>query len=223
MRLSDTYDVPESVASGPHSPAFAKFLRNWFGDTTALTHGELDITFLNDLTPEELSLARELIRRNLKLKYTHIVEGAAALHDPDAVPILHELLDNEPDMDRQLTIAGALWKINRDPVFIETLRRVRAVCPSLFGYFHAFKVLWLDDERALDLLIWLLDVKDAMVHFTALKILNELELGRRMPGVFANEMPHQSSDYKRLQTDPTFRAKMTDAIHCRNRESKNGM
>jgi len=223
MRLSDTYDVPESVASGPHSPAFAKFLRNWFGDTTALTHGELDITFLNDLTSEELSLARELIRRNLKLKYTHIVEGAAALHDPDAVPIMHELLDNEPDMDRQLTIAGALWKINRDPVFIETLRKVRAARPSLFQYFHAFKVLWLDDERALDFLIGLLDVKDAMVQFTALKILNELELGRRMPGVFARDMPHQPADYNRQRNDPAFRTRMVEAIHRRNREGKNGI
>lgn len=222
MRLSDTYDVPESVASGPHSPAFAKFLRNWFGDTTALTHGELDITFLNELTPEELSLARELIRRNLKLKYTHIVQGAAALHDPAAVPILHQLLDNEPDMDRRLTISGALWKINRDQAFIETLREVRAIRPSLFGYFHTLKVLWLDDERALDFLIDLLNVKDKMVHLTALGLLNELEFGRSMPGVPAREMPHQPPDYNRLRTDPAFRAIMTEAIHRRNRESKNG-
>jgi hypothetical protein len=125
-------------------------------------------------------------------------------------------------MDRQLTIAGALWKINRDPVFIETLRKVRAARPSLFQYFHAFKVLWLDDERALDFLIGLLDVKDAMVQFTALKILNELELGRRMPGVFARDMPHQPADYNRQRNDPAFRTRMVEAIHRRNREGKNG-
>jgi hypothetical protein len=57
LRLRDSYDVPEDVAAGPHSPAFGKFLWNWFGDTSAVTHGELDLTFLNDLAPEELSLS----------------------------------------------------------------------------------------------------------------------------------------------------------------------
>jgi hypothetical protein len=75
MWLSDAYDIPEGVAAGSHSPVFAKFLRSWFADTRAITHGELDIRFLDDLTPEELSLARELIRRNLKTKHSHIIEG----------------------------------------------------------------------------------------------------------------------------------------------------
>jgi hypothetical protein len=93
VRLSDTHDVPATVASGDHSPAFAKFLSNWFGDTTRLTHGGLDITLLNDLTHDELSVARELIRRNLHLKLSHIIQGAAALDDAEAVPILRAMLE----------------------------------------------------------------------------------------------------------------------------------
>ena len=58
MRLADSYDIPDEVSRGPHSPAFEQFLRNWFGDTYALTHGELDLSFLDDLPPEELALAR---------------------------------------------------------------------------------------------------------------------------------------------------------------------
>lgn len=131
MILRDSYDVPQEVASGLHSPAFAKFLRNWFGDTTALTHGELDFTFLQDLTPGELSVARELIRRNLRLKQTHMIMGAAALHDMDAVPILRALLDGESDISRRLTTAGALWKINRDPVFIRCLEEAKSAGGSL--------------------------------------------------------------------------------------------
>ena len=115
MRLPDSYDIPEEVARGPHSPAFAKFLSNWFGDTHALTHGELDLTFLEDLTAEELELAQEMVRRNLKLKYTHIIEGAAALHDIAAVPILRAMFNEESDESRRLTIAGALWKLIKDP------------------------------------------------------------------------------------------------------------
>jgi hypothetical protein len=59
VRLSDRFDIPEEVSRGPHSPAFGKFLFSWFGDTGPLTHGELDIRFLNDLTPEELTRARQ--------------------------------------------------------------------------------------------------------------------------------------------------------------------
>ena len=58
LRLRDSFDVPEEIARGQHSPAFSSFLWNWFGDTSLLTHGEPDITFLKDLTPEELATAR---------------------------------------------------------------------------------------------------------------------------------------------------------------------
>jgi hypothetical protein len=84
--LRDSYDIPADVAAGPHSPAFAKFLRNWFGEPAAITHGELDITFLTELTAEEAELARAMIRRNPGLKYNHIIEGTAALRDTGAVP-----------------------------------------------------------------------------------------------------------------------------------------
>jgi hypothetical protein len=221
VRLRDTYDVPEEVVAGTHSPAFSKFLWNWFGDTTALTHGELDITFLRDLTPEELSLARELIRRNLRLRYNHIVEGVSALNDVDAAPRLREMLYNEPSMSRRLTIAGTLWKLNRDPVFMECLEKAKAERGSLFGSPHLWQVLWLEDERAVDFLIGLLDVKDWMANSFTLGLLNELEFGRRMD-ISADKMPHQRDDYRKLQHDPTFRAHMVAAIRKHNAESGNG-
>jgi hypothetical protein len=64
LRLRDSYDVPSEVALGSHSRAFGEFLWNWFGDTYRITRGELDLTFLRDLTPEEL-------------EQDHIIEGAA--------------------------------------------------------------------------------------------------------------------------------------------------
>lgn len=42
-----------------------------------LTFGVVDRAFFDDLTPEQMKLARELLRPNLGLKYTHIIEGAA--------------------------------------------------------------------------------------------------------------------------------------------------
>ncbi len=116
MRLRDSFDIPDNIAQGVHSPIFSKFLWNWFGDTSLLTHGELDVTFLKDMTPDELLTARELIRRNLNLRMNHIIEGASALNDVEAAPMLRSLLDEEPSLSRRLTIGGALWKLTQDSV-----------------------------------------------------------------------------------------------------------
>lgn len=221
MILSDVYDLPESVAVSPHSLAFDKFLWNWFGDATALTHGELDLTFLENLTQAELFLARELIRRNLRLKYNHIIEGVAALHDVAAAPVLRAILDGESNMSRRLVIAGTLWKLNRDPIFLDCLEEAKSVCGGIFSYVHLGQVLWIDDERAVDFLIDLLDQNDRKVTSLTLGLLNELEFGRRM-GIPASEMPHQPPDYRKLRRDITFRAQMVDAIHKWNAQSKNG-
>ena len=89
------YDIPPEVTLAPRSPAFKKFLNNWLYDTHAVTHYELDLTFLEELTSEERELARHLIRRNLQLKHTHIIEGTSALKDTDAVPILRAMFNEE--------------------------------------------------------------------------------------------------------------------------------
>jgi hypothetical protein len=69
-------------------------------------------------------------------------------------------------------------------------------------------------------LIGLLDVKDRVTHSMTLGLLNELEFGRRM-GIPAWEMPHQPVDYRKLSSDPAFRAPMTAAIRLWNAQSKN--
>lgn len=221
MRLLEIYDVPESIAIGPHSAAFDKFLRNWFGDIGAVGRGELDVTFLRDLTPEDLSLARQLVRRNLRVRHVHIIEAAGLLHDKEAVPILREMLGAESDLSWRLTIAGSLWKIDRDPLFIQCLEEAKSVRPSMFQYVHLFQVLWLDDERSVDFLIDLLDQKDATARAFALSLLNRLEFGREI-GVPSNQMPHQPDLYRRVRNNADFRALMVAAIRKRNAESKNG-
>jgi hypothetical protein len=222
LRLLDSYDIPESVAAGPHSPAFAKFLWNWFGNPMALSRGELDLTFVNDLTQDELSLARDLIRRNLPVKHTSILQGVEALRDVEAAPILRKMLSEETDLSWRLTISGALWRLNRNPVFIECLKEAKSLRPSIFQGVHLWQVLWLDDERAVDFLIDLLNQKDWPALSMTLGLLNQLEFGRPM-GVPAREMPHQPADYRKLRGDPAFRAHMAAAIHKLNAERKNGV
>jgi hypothetical protein len=218
----DSYDIPEAVAAGPHSPAFARFLWNWFGNPIALSRGELDLTFLNDLTQDELSLARELIRRNLPVKHNSIFQGVEALSDVEAAPILRKMLSEETDLSWRLTISGALWRLNRDPVFIKCLEEAKSVRPSIFQGVHLWQVLWLDDERAVDFLIDLLDQRDWPTQSMTLGLLNQLEFGHPM-GIPARKMPHQPADYSRLRGDAAFRTHMVAAIHELNAKRKNGV
>ena len=64
-------------------------------------------------------MARLLIRSNLKCKRSHIISGTWALGDLEAVPPLRTMFEQEADESRRLLIAGALWKLDKDPVFIK--------------------------------------------------------------------------------------------------------
>lgn len=221
LRFRDSYHIPEGVGIGPHSSAFEAFLRNWFSDTRALTHGELDLSFLQELTSDELATARELIRRNLRLGQVHIIQGAAALRDTEALPVLRAMLEAEDNASKRLTIAGALWNLQRDPVFITCLERAKKAGGRTLAA-HLYDVLWLDDERALDFLIDLLDQRDAVVQTFVLSLLNELEFGRQAV-LAARILPRQPNDYRDRRSDPAFRNLMTAAIRKVNREKKGGM
>src|SRR5262245_54693034 len=67
------------------------------------------------------------------------------------------MLEDEPDPSCRLTIAGATWKLVRDPVLIECLERTKGTGTMVA---HINQVLWLDDERALDFLTGLLPADD---------------------------------------------------------------
>jgi hypothetical protein len=71
------------------------------------------------LTNEESVLAGRLIRGNLKCRHSHIISGTGAVGDLESVPTLRAMLLDDPEESRRLVIAGALWKLHRDPAFIE--------------------------------------------------------------------------------------------------------
>jgi hypothetical protein len=155
MWLSDLYEVPQELIDNPPSPEFRQFLLNWFG-SSAVDRGE-KVRSATCLVPEELALARELMRRNLKTNYGRIINGTWILGDTEAIPLLREMFGNEPDEGRRLTIASALWRLCKDPLFIECLNRAKGTSLMVPYMNH---VLWLDDERAVDFLIDLLPTDD---------------------------------------------------------------
>jgi hypothetical protein len=63
MWLSDSYEVPQELIDNPPSPEFRQFLLNWFGSNRV---GSTErVRSATCLVPEVLTLARELMRRNL--------------------------------------------------------------------------------------------------------------------------------------------------------------
>jgi hypothetical protein len=241
MWLSDAYDVPQDVVDGPHSPAFRQFLLNWFGSNRVSFAERLRTA--SDLAPEEATVGRELIRRNLKCNYSHIISGTWALGDLEAVPLLRVMFDNEKDESRRLVIAGALWKLNNDPVFGECLNRAKK-SGLLKIVFHLQQVLWLNDERAIDFLIGLLPETDHDgVGARKLRRLNRwflptpfrriaLRLVRHhneaqgaAPGALSllnhletghlvpPDEQQPASYYRERRTDPAFRKMMLAAVH----------
>lgn len=208
MRFQKEYDIPPELVRGTHSPAFHEFLRLWFADSVGMLRREVDLGFLSELTPDEVQRARNLLRRNLHLRYNHIIEGVAALHDSDSVPVLREMLAREDNPSRQLTIAGSLWKLARDKSFSECLIRMKQSKSVSLRRAHIRQVLWLQDERAIDLLIDMLDDADDFVRLRALKFLNQLEFGERFPLSAGNELPRQAGDYQARRTDKALREHM---------------
>lgn len=156
------------------------------------------------LTPQETELAKDLLRRNLKLRYSHIIEGVAEMADVASVPILRAMLAQESDLSWQLTIAGALWKLACDPSLVDCLNRMRTSNDSSLKQAHFRQILWLRDERAIDLLFDMLDDRDQFVRFLAVSTLNELEFGRRFM-VPENKLPCGVAEYRRRRQDRALR------------------
>jgi len=207
MNFLSHYDIPRDVAEQNHSAAFTTFLQHWFVDTRALSRGEVNLSFLRDLTAEEADLARSLLRRNLVTRHVHIINGLALLRDTEAVPELRVLLRQEADPSRKLTVAGALWRIERNPEFIICLKDAMAGRDSNLKQAHFHQIGWLGDDRSFDLLIELLDDPDGYLRFLALTALNNLEFGQRFL-IPADKLPRQPDEYRARRSNPDFRTQM---------------
>lgn len=205
--LLGKYEIPPLALKEPISGAFWQFFHHWFVDSLGLTRGDVDLSFLGELTPEETEVARDLLRRNLRLKYDHIIEGLAALGDVASVPALRAMLAVEQDYSRRLTIAGVLWILARDESFIDLLKRGIMAGDLYLKRALARYVVWLGDERAIDLLMDLVDDFDDSARSQALRLLNTLEAGHHLAGP-TDDLPRRATDYLGRRNDAALRALM---------------
>lgn len=236
MWLSDSYEVPQELIDNPPSPEFRQFLLDWFGSNRVESIDRFRSATC--LAPAEMPLARELMRCNLKTRRVHIINGTWILGDRDAIPVLRTMFGNELEESRRLTIAGALWKLDQDPVLIECLNRASGTLLIA----HLEQVLWLNDERALDFLIDRLPENDDDPSFRRKRALGEAfshtPLRRIFTGIFLAEAKVNAADrwvlgmlnrletgrhvhlddfrpasyYRQRRNDPEFRALMVEAV-----------
>ena len=139
------YDLPDEDEFEELSEAFHSFFYEFFVDSMTIHRGETDFWYVPDFSKTELQLARALIRDNLQRKYVHLIEGAALLNDRHAVPLLKKMLDHENDLSLRLTIAGSLWKIAKDPLFVDGLQAMIETDDDALILAHADQIKWLGD------------------------------------------------------------------------------
>lgn len=197
------YDIPHKVFEKKRSEAFKQFYHNWFEEPLGLIRHEIDTEFLNDLTPAERELARDLLRRNLHLGSTHVIEGVALLDDKESIPTLKNMLAETMDASRRLTIAGSLWKLNKDESFPEEIDRMVSRGDRFLKEAHLEQILWLGDERSIGYLVDLVIEGDTFASFLALSRLNEIEDNKRY-FLGRDEFPHQADYYLSRREDDSF-------------------
>jgi len=111
-----------------------------------------------------------------------------------------------------LTIAGSLWKLAHEESFVDYLKQMKESKNATLKRAHIRQILWLKDERTIDLLIDILEDDDGFVRFLALKMLNELEFGRTCLLCGMTELPHQSSYYEQRRNDEALHQRMVANI-----------
>jgi hypothetical protein len=188
------------------SAAFRAFFHHYFVDRILLLRNEVDFAFLRRLRPDEVELARRLVRANLA-RGTHFVEGAALLGDHAATAELRRMLDQERQLAGKLPIARALWCLERDPAFPELLFRLARSTDTRLKLDCVPDAVLLGRERAIDLLFDLVGDRDETVRQAAAEELDDL-LHRSVVGFLVRPWRRRrdAAYFQRRSGDQAFRA-----------------
>ncbi|MCX6545913.1 MAG: hypothetical protein NTV05_16060 [Acidobacteria bacterium] len=157
-RARQFYEYPPGMIDVQRSPAFEAFCHYYVHDSFGLSRREVDLGFLRALTADEVGLARSFLRANLHTRHVHIVKGVADLEDRTCVPLLRGMLGDEQDASRRLVIAGSLWRLDRDQIFVDLLEDMLRSSQCWLIKAHQGEILWVADYRAIDLMIQTLTV-----------------------------------------------------------------
>ena len=155
------------------------------------------------MTDEEKTLAKRLVRNNLKLRQVHLFQAAGELKDEQALPVLYEQLKSNSDLSWLLIIGQAIWKINGDKIYIELLRKLQNHPSGTMKAAHFEQVTDLKNEESIEMLMNYLDDSDSFVRHLALSELNYL-----LTGQHSLEHKFDSKYFIALQKDDPFKNKL---------------
>lgn len=190
------------------SPAFRTFYHSYFIDKILVLRNELDDKWVDGLSPDELDLARRLVRANLANGQIYR-EAAALLNDRDAIPLLHAMLEGTRDLSEKIYIALPLWYLERAPAYPVLINELVHSKQSELKKRHIWEILAIGDMRAIDHLFTLAEDADESVRELAIFHLTALSNSWR--GRFWNNESLKTPDlafFKKRRTNRRFLARM---------------
>lgn len=199
------YHVTPELDWRSASPAFHRFIRAFFINTMALSRGELDFRFLEELTPAEVREARRYLLDNLASGHVGIIEGIGLLGDADSAKRLDECLQRQTNLSRRISMGRALYRLRQDPQFPDLLEAMVRSDSATLRQAHLDDVLFLEDDRALTFLLRLLDDSDSLVRRMALSWLNGLE---DEVHYLTPTFPHDAQYYRTRRSDAELMGRM---------------
>jgi hypothetical protein len=190
------------------SPAFRKFYHSFFVDKIIVLRNELDDEWMNGLSPDELDLARRLVRANLANGQIYR-EAAGLLNDHDAIPLLHTMLEETRGLSEKIYIALPLWYLEQASVYPVLINKLVHSKQSELKKRHIWEILSLGDMRAIDHLFTMAEDADESVR--ELAIFHLTALSNTWRGRFWNNESLKTPDlayFKARRTNRRFLARM---------------
>jgi hypothetical protein len=149
---TNKYEIDINPNSQSLSKDFKDFFHNHFVDSYGLTRNEVDTSFFKNMSAKEKEIAKNIIRKNLHLKYVHLFKASGELEDEKALPILYEFINNEKDLSWKLTIGRAIWKINKDKVYEDLLISLATSIDENLKYAHFEQLYDLGENKKIQFL-----------------------------------------------------------------------
>jgi len=196
------YDAsPTGIDWVGSSPTYKELYSHFFLDSRDLRY--VSVAEADCLEPSEAEALRVLLREHLHLGYVHLIDGVGALRDHASADRLREMLANEADLSRRLTLARALWNICREPILHKLLDEMVASDWTALKEAHIDDVLVTKDEHSITLLLRLLEDRGTFVRYLALTHLNGIQFKKRFLGPSA-QLPHDAAYYRSRRNDQAF-------------------
>ncbi|WP_452227611.1 MULTISPECIES: hypothetical protein [unclassified Lacinutrix] len=157
------------------SKEFKDFYYNHFVEPYGLSRNEVDTSFFKKMSTNELEISKDLIRKNLHLKYSHLFKASGELKDEKALPILYKFLNIETDLSWKLTIGRAIWRINNDNLYEKLLMNLATSKEENLKYIHFEQVYDLGEKKKVQFLKLMVGNDETLSERRATEILNRIK------------------------------------------------